>query len=371
MTWLQDGREAPPIAVADLIAGMAKGMAVLESFDTERQKLNATLAAQRAGITRAAARRHLLTLAHLGYLESDGSYFWLSSKILRFSGTYLSSARFPRVVQPALNRLAAHTQESFSAVVLDGNEVVIVARSGNDWRSSPAGKTQVLALRIAHILQKTDVGADAVLCLTFTRSGVAAMRERLERYMGSDARKVNVTTFHSFAGDLIQEYYSLLDFETVPELLDETQAVLLVDELLHTHAWEYIRPRTNPAQYFGDLKQLISLLKRERMTPQTFLESVEAEVLALSQDPDSVSSRGDSKGKLKKEVEKKIASLERTKEVVEFYRLYEVIKKERALMDYDDVLEYAVMLAEASDEVRAELHQDLHRHRRSIAGYKH
>lgn len=133
------------IAPADLIAGMAKGMAVLESFDTERQRLNATLAAQRAGITRAAARRHLLTLAYLGYLETDGSYYWLSSKVLRFSGSYLSSARLPRVLQPTLNRLAAQTQESFSAVVLDADEVVIVARSGNDWRSSPSGKAQVLA----------------------------------------------------------------------------------------------------------------------------------------------------------------------------------------------------------------------------------
>jgi IclR family pca regulon transcriptional regulator len=62
-----------PIAKADYIEGMAKGLAVLESFDTERQRLNATLAAQRAGLTRAAARRHLLTLAHLGYLETDGS----------------------------------------------------------------------------------------------------------------------------------------------------------------------------------------------------------------------------------------------------------------------------------------------------------
>jgi IclR family pca regulon transcriptional regulator len=118
------------IAKADFIEGMAKGLAVLESFDTERQRLNATLAAQRAGITRAAARRHLLTLAHLGYLESDGSYFWLAPKVLRFSGSYLASARLPRVVQPTLNRLAAQTGESFSAVVLDGDWVVIVARSG-------------------------------------------------------------------------------------------------------------------------------------------------------------------------------------------------------------------------------------------------
>ena len=122
------------IASADFIAGMAKGMAVLESFDTERQRLNATLAAQRAGITRAAARRHLLTLAHLGYLETDGSFYWLSSKVLRLSGSYLASARLPRVLQPALSRLAAQTGESFSAVVRDADQVVIVAR--NDVQNS-------------------------------------------------------------------------------------------------------------------------------------------------------------------------------------------------------------------------------------------
>ncbi|RYF53832.1 MAG: IclR family transcriptional regulator, partial [Comamonadaceae bacterium] len=117
------------IAKPDFIEGIAKGMAVLESFDTERQRLNATQAAERAGLTRAAARRHLLTLAHLGYLESDGSSFWMSPKVLRFSGSYLASSRLPRALQPTLNRLAAQTQESFSAVVLDGEEAVIIARS--------------------------------------------------------------------------------------------------------------------------------------------------------------------------------------------------------------------------------------------------
>jgi IclR family pca regulon transcriptional regulator len=117
------------IAKADFIEGMAKGMAVLESFDTQRQRLNATQAAERAGLTRAAARRHLLTLAHLGYLETDGSHYWLSAKVLRFSGSYLASARLPRLLQPTLNRLAALTRDSFSAAVLDGDEVVIVARN--------------------------------------------------------------------------------------------------------------------------------------------------------------------------------------------------------------------------------------------------
>ena len=125
------------IEKADFIEGMAKGMAVLESFDTERQRLNATLAAQRAGITRAAARRHLLTLAHLGYLESEDGYYWLSPKVLRFSGSYLASSRLPRVLQPTLNRLAAQTQQSFSGVVLDEAQVVIVARSVGAGTSYP------------------------------------------------------------------------------------------------------------------------------------------------------------------------------------------------------------------------------------------
>ena len=118
-----------------MIEGMARGMAVLESFDTQRQRLNATLAAQRAGLTRAAARRHLLTLAHLGYLETDGAYFWLAPKVLRFSGSYLATARLPRAVQPTLNLLAAQTRESFSVAVLDGDEVVIIGRSGFEWKN--------------------------------------------------------------------------------------------------------------------------------------------------------------------------------------------------------------------------------------------
>jgi IclR family pca regulon transcriptional regulator len=117
------------LAKADRIEGAVRALAVLESFGTERQRLNATLAAARAGMTRAAARRHLLTLAHLGYLDTDGREFWLSPKVLRLSGSYLASAHLPRVVQPTLNRLAAQSGDSFSVVVLDGDQVVIVARS--------------------------------------------------------------------------------------------------------------------------------------------------------------------------------------------------------------------------------------------------
>lgn len=175
------------IAKADYIAGMAKGLAVLESFDTERQRLNATLAAQRAGLTRAAARRHLLTLAHLGYLESDGSYFWLAPKVLRFSGSYLASARLPRVIQPTLNRLAAQTGESFSAVVLDGDQVVIIARSGSH-------RMLAYGLHLGARLPAHATSTGRVLLAAKTRSEFAAWMKgrelaRLTAHTTVDARK--------------------------------------------------------------------------------------------------------------------------------------------------------------------------------------
>ncbi|HVR49314.1 MAG TPA: IclR family transcriptional regulator C-terminal domain-containing protein [Pseudorhodoferax sp.] len=115
----------------DFIHALAKGLAVLESFDTERQTHNATTAAQRAGITRTSARRYLLTLSELGYLSSqDGQWFALTPKVLRTSGCYLASARLPRVVQSTLNKLSLELGVVVSVAVQDDDQIVVVARSG-------------------------------------------------------------------------------------------------------------------------------------------------------------------------------------------------------------------------------------------------
>ncbi len=181
------------ISKADRIEGMAKGMAVLESFDTERQRLNASLAAQRAGISRAAARRHLLTLAHLGYLETDGSYFWLSPKVLRFAGSYLSSARLPRVLQPTLNRLAKQTGAAFSAVVLDGDEVVIVANSGQGFDLAPAAATRLLAYGL-------HLGARLPAHATSTGRVLLSAKSRAALNIWMKARVLPRLTAHTVTG---------------------------------------------------------------------------------------------------------------------------------------------------------------------------
>ncbi len=220
------------------------------------------------------------------------------------------------------------------------------------------GKTQVLALRIANILKETDTGASSILCLTFTRSGVRAMRERLNQYIGVAANEVRVSTFHSFAIDLVEKYYLSLGFVDAPRLIDEKETVFMVDHILHSVEWKHLRPRNDPAQYFSDIRSLISLLKRENMTPDIFEKEILKDIKALSTNPESISSRGPTKGEIKKEVLKKIESLERTLEVVKFYQKYEEEKREKSLMDYDDVLEYAVTIASENEDAKAEIREN-------------
>ena len=130
------------VSAADWIEGAAKAFAVIESFSAERQRLSISQIAERAGLTRAAARRHVLTLQALGYLEAEegarSPSYWLTHLVLRLAGNYLASARLPRVVQPTLSRLAAQTGQAFSVAVLDGEHAVIVARSGEHRMASQA-----------------------------------------------------------------------------------------------------------------------------------------------------------------------------------------------------------------------------------------
>jgi IclR family pca regulon transcriptional regulator len=111
----------------DLIAGFDKGLQVIEAFDQERSRLSITEVAERTGLTRAAARRYLITLVHLGYASQHEKLFALTPKVLRLGQSYLHSARLPRIVQPLLYRLAYALGEAASAGILAGDDLVCVA----------------------------------------------------------------------------------------------------------------------------------------------------------------------------------------------------------------------------------------------------
>ncbi|MEO5645869.1 MAG: ATP-dependent DNA helicase [Candidatus Paceibacterota bacterium] len=237
-----------------------------------------------------------------------------------------------------------NTEQKRAVDTIGEGPVMVIAGPGT-------GKTQVLSLRIANIL-KIDNSPDNILCLTFTNAGVKAMRERLMKYVGAAASRVHISTFHSFALHCIEEFPHELGYEVVPTLLDSTATVILFDELLHAREWKYLRPRANKAMYVKDIQSLISILKREHISVEDFHIAIQQDIERLKNDPDSISSRGESKGQLKKEIEKKIESLGRSAEVADFYQAYEALKQERNVIDYNDALTLLSQLTETSENAR-------------------
>jgi IclR family pca regulon transcriptional regulator len=122
----------PALEKRDWIAGLEKGLSVIECFNDANQRMTASQTGLRCGITRPAARRYLLTLTHLGYVATDGKLFWLTPRVLRMGQSYLESARLPRIVQPFLQRVTAGTQESAFVSVMDGDDIVYIARNGSN-----------------------------------------------------------------------------------------------------------------------------------------------------------------------------------------------------------------------------------------------
>ena len=116
------------IAKRDLIDGLIKGFDVITAFNGDSQHLTASELAQRVGLSRSAARRYLLTLAHMGLAASDGRSFWLTPKVLNLGRSYLESARLPRAIMPFLQRLTEQLQESSNFSVLEGADIVYVSR---------------------------------------------------------------------------------------------------------------------------------------------------------------------------------------------------------------------------------------------------
>jgi IclR family pca regulon transcriptional regulator len=101
---------------------------VIKAFSREDPQLTLSEIAARTGLTRAAARRFLITLRDLGYVESDGRRFSLSPRVLELGYSYLSSLPIWDVARPHLEELAAQVNETTSASVLDGTDIVFVAR---------------------------------------------------------------------------------------------------------------------------------------------------------------------------------------------------------------------------------------------------
>ncbi len=120
--------DASPDPSGQYVQSLARGLSVIRAFDADHTEMTLSEIARLTGLSRATSRRFLLTLVALGYVRTDGRLFVLTARVLELGFSYLSALSLPEIAQPHLEQLAAITHESTSASVLDGDDIVYVAR---------------------------------------------------------------------------------------------------------------------------------------------------------------------------------------------------------------------------------------------------
>lgn len=173
-----------PLHRRDWIAGLEKGLGLLECFGEENSRLSVTQVAQLAGLARTAARRYLLTLVHLGYMATDGKLYWLTPRVLRLSQAYLSSSRLARIAQPFLLRLAQGIGEGVYLSVMEGDNIVYIARHGS---SSDGGRLQQIGYMLGTLVPAHITAAGMVL--------LALRPESIEQWI--ERTELKTLTVHS------------------------------------------------------------------------------------------------------------------------------------------------------------------------------
>lgn len=113
----------------ETVQSLVRGIAVIRSFDSGKRRQTITEVAGSTGMTRAAARRFLITLCDVGLARTDGKYYELTPAILELAQSYVSSSTELEVVQDVLRGLSQEFDESASAAMIDGTDIIYVARS--------------------------------------------------------------------------------------------------------------------------------------------------------------------------------------------------------------------------------------------------
>jgi len=129
------------------------------------------------------------------------------------------------------------------------------------------GKTQILAARIGKILLETDALPQNILCLTYTDAGVVAMRKRLQQFIGADAYKINIYTFHAFCNDVIQDNLDYFEKNTLDPISD-LERVECLRQLIDQFPKDHPLKRYRGDVYYeaNKLSNLFSAMKREGWT---------------------------------------------------------------------------------------------------------
>ena len=229
--------------------------------------------------------------------------------------------------------------------------VVVMAGPGT-------GKTQILALRVANILHKTDTAPEQILSLTFTDAGVSAMRVRLASIIGVTAYRVPIFTFHGFCNEVISRFS-----EYFPDLIgskpaSELDKISLMQKVFDSTRLEELASFKSPYHYVKKVLGAVSLLKREAITPDELITRLDKDEAEIKSAPDYRHEKGAHKGKVKGEYLKREEAIAKNRELAVLYEKYEEALGKELLYDFDDMILYVVRHLEKDEDLRLILQEE-------------
>lgn len=190
----------------DYVLSLERGLGVIQSFGHDAERMTLSEVARRTGLSRAAARRFLLTLAELGYVAFDGKRFSLTPRVLGLGYAYLSSHTVIDVAQPILERVSERLHESCSLSVLDGTDIVYIARV-------PTKRIMSVAISIGSRLPAHATSMGQVLLAALSPDELDAFFDAAELTPFTSHTLTDEAQLRAHLARVAQQGYSLVDQE--------------------------------------------------------------------------------------------------------------------------------------------------------------
>ncbi|MEX6688467.1 ATP-dependent DNA helicase [Danxiaibacter flavus] len=230
-------------------------------------------------------------------------------------------------------------QQRLAVNTIEG-PVMVIAGPGT-------GKTQILSARIGKILLNTDALPENILCLTYTDAGVVAMRKRLLGFIGPDAYKVNIYTFHAFCNDVIQDNLSLFE-KTALDPISDLERIELFKELIDSFPKNHPLKRYRGDVYFEikNLQSLFSTMKREGWTPAFINEKIDEYLASLPTRDEFVYKRAYKQfkaGDLKQDkLDEANERMEKLRAAVNEFDRFQLMMRKYNRYDFDDMINWVI-----------------------------
>lgn len=238
-----------------------------------------------------------------------------------------------------------NSQQREAVDAIDG-PVMVIAGPGT-------GKTNILTLRIAAILARTDTPPEAVLAITFTEAGASEMKRRLSDIIGPDAHRISITTFHAFCNNVIMEHpESLGALAGASSITEAEQAVIVEQLILETNGIELLRPANAPDLYLKAVLRAISVLKQEGVRPEHLRETADKLEKSLRAEDDLIYTSGVHEGKMKGKYQDELKQFAKLRECALLYTRYQEHLRAERLYDYADMVMEVARVLESDENLR-------------------